>query len=59
MNEKHYKVIYKVIMDYMESKQQAEVEAIKSIREKVADNVLGQYLKLVEISDEDANDGRV
>ena len=46
-------------MDYMESKQQAEVEAIKSIREKVADNVLGQYLKLVEISDEDANDGRV
>ena len=55
----NYKVIYKVIMDNMESKQQAEVEAIKSIREKVADNVLGQYLKLVEISDEDANDGRV
>ena len=59
MTEKHYKVIYKVIMDNMESERQAEVEAIKSIREKVADNVLGQYLKLVEISDEDANDGRV
>ena len=59
MTEKHYKVIYKVIMDNMESERQAEVEAIKSIREKVDGNVLGQYLKLVEVSDEDANDGRV
>ena len=59
MTEKHYKVIYKVIMDYMESEEQALVEAIKSIREKVSGDNLGQYLKLVEVSDEDRNDGRV
>jgi hypothetical protein len=49
----NYKVIYKVIMDNMESKQQAEVEAIKSIRDKISNDHLGQFLNLVEISDED------
>ena len=64
MTEKHYKVIYKVIMDNMESEEQALSEAVKSIREKAlrpdgSEDDLMSYLKLVEISDEDANDGRI
>ena len=64
MTEKHYKVIYKVIMDNCESEEQALSEAVKSIREKTlrpdgSEDDLMSYLKLVEISDEDANDGRV
>ena len=64
MTEKHYKVIYKVIMDNMESEEQALSEAVKSIREKAlrqygSEDDLWSNLKLVEISDEDANDGRI
>ena len=61
MSEKHYKVIYKVIMDYMESEEQALSEAVKSIRENIENGELEScnLLKLVEISDEDLNDGRV
>lgn len=61
MTEKHYKVIYKVIMDYMESEEQALSEAVKSIRENIENGELEScnLLKLVEISDEDLNDGRV
>ena len=51
-------------MDYMESEEQALSEAVKSIREKAlrpdgSEDDLMSYLKLEEISDEDANDGRV
>ena len=60
---KHYKVIYKVIMDNMESEEQALSEALKSIRENIENGELESctrfFLKLVEISDEDANDGRI
>ena len=64
MTEKHYKVIYKVIMDNCESEEQALSEAVKSIREKAlrqdgSEDDFMSYLKLEEISDEDANDGRV
>ena len=64
MTEKHYKVIWKVIMDNMESEEQALSEAVKSIREKAlrpdgSEDDLMSYLKLVEISDEDLNDGRI
>ena len=63
-NLKHYKVIYKVIMDNCESEEQALSGAVKSIREKAlrqdgSEDDLWSYLKLVEISDEDANDGRI
>ena len=64
MSKKHYKVIYKVIMDNMESEEQTLREAVKSIREKTltpdgSEDDLMSYLKLVEVSDEDVNDGRV
>ena len=61
MTEKHYKVIWKVIMDNMESEEQALSEAVKSIRENIENGELEScnLLKLVEISDEDLNDGRV
>ena len=64
MTEKHYKVIYKVIMDNCESEEQALSEAVKSIREKAlrqdgSEDDFMSYLKLEEISDEDANDGRI
>ena len=64
MTEKHYRVVYKVIMDNMESEEQALAHAVKSIREKAlrpdgSEDDLMSYLKLEEISDEDANDGRV
>ena len=62
MTEKHYRVVYKVIMDSMESEEQALAEAVKSIRANLhncMEKEFMEYLKLEEISDEDANDGRV
>ena len=64
MTEKNYKVIWRVMMDNMESEKQALSEAVKSIREKAlrpdgSEDDLWSYLKLVEVSDEDANDGRI
>ena len=53
MTEKHhYRVIYKVIMDNMESKEQALSEAVKSIRQNINGEEFETYLKLIEIPDE-------